>query len=370
MIWVVVIAAVVCLAFANGANDNFKGVASLRGSGTASYRVALIWATATTLLGSLAAVFFAEKLLHAFTGKGLVAPGLAADVRFAAAIALGAGFTVLVAARIGMPISTTHALVGALVGTGWAADSAVDVARLAGGFFLPLFASPLLAVGLTGAVYPCLHRLRRSTGITAQTCFCVGEELVLTRPAMHGDAAIACATELTASMGETVSCENRYQGRLVGVDAGPALDRLHFLSSGIVSFARGLNDTPKIAALLLLVPALGAFSSAATVGVAIAFGGLIAGRRVADTMSMKITPMNHGQGFTANVITGLVVIGASRIGVPVSTTHVSCGALFGIGAVTRQARWRTIATILVAWLTTLPTGAVLGMASFWLITRF
>jgi PiT family inorganic phosphate transporter len=84
-------------------------------------------------------------------------------------------------------------------------------------------------------------------------------------------------------------------------------------------------------------------------------------------MSQKITTMNHGQGFTGNLMTGIIVMGASRFGLPVSTTHVSCGALFGIGAVTRQAHWGMIAKIFGAWLTTLPVGAALGAASFWLI---
>jgi PiT family inorganic phosphate transporter len=86
-------------------------------------------------------------------------------------------------------------------------------------------------------------------------------------------------------------------------------------------------------------------------------------------MGRKITPMNHGQGLTANLITGIVVVGASRLGLPVSTTHVSCGALFGIGAVTRQAHWATIAKILVAWVTTLPAGAALGGACYWVAGR-
>ena len=66
-------------------------------------------------------------------------------------------------------------------------------------------------------------------------------------------------------------------------------------------------------------------------------GGLLAARRVAETLSRKITPMNHSQGLTANLVTSLVVIGASRFGLPVSTTHVSCGSLFGLGAITGAA---------------------------------
>ena len=63
----------------------------------------------------------------------------------------------------------------------------------------------------------------------------------------------------------------------------------------------------------------------------------------------------------------MTVIGASMLGVPVSTTHVSCGALFGIGSVTRQGHWKMMGTILGAWVTTLPLGAVLGAVSFWVV---
>ncbi len=96
-----------------------------------------------------------------------------------------------------------------------------------------------------------------------------------------------------------------------------------------------------------------------------AIGGLVSTRRVAEVLSLKITPMNHGQGFAANLITSVIVITASRLGMPVSTTHVSCGSLFGIGTVTGQAQPRMIITILAAWLTTLPLASVLGAAGYW-----
>ncbi|MGH7947351.1 MAG: inorganic phosphate transporter, partial [Opitutaceae bacterium] len=67
-----IFAAVCFLAYSNGANDNFKGVASLFGSRTCSYRTAISWATVTTFAGSVAAVFLAEALLKKFSGKGLV----------------------------------------------------------------------------------------------------------------------------------------------------------------------------------------------------------------------------------------------------------------------------------------------------------
>lgn len=368
MIYFLIVVAALCVAYANGANDNFKGVATLFGSGTTDFRRALAWATATTMLGSVAALLLAGKLIKSFGGKGLIDDAIASQPAFAASVGMGAGLTVLIATRIGMPISTTHSLIGALIGTGLAAGSSLNLGNLGSKFLIPLLISPIIAVLFTILVYPVLRFFRQRLGITRDICLCAGEETVEVVPAGCQTVALQRAEHLTATMGTTVTCESRYQGRVLGISAGDTLDKLHFLSSGIVSFARGLNDTPKIAALLLLAPAFGVTSSLVLVGLVIAFGGVLSARRVAETMSQKITTMNHGQGFTANVITGLIVIGASRFGLPVSTTHVSCGSLFGVGAVSGGAKTQTIITILLAWLATLPMAAAIAALS-WQIVR-
>src|SRR6185436_12931924 len=130
------------LAYSNGANDNFKGVASLFGSRTASYRLALSWATATTFAGSLVSICFAESLLTRFSSKGLVPDVIAGSENFLLAVALGAGMTVMLATLTGFPISTTHALTGAILGSALvAAGAAVNFQSLGKGFFLPLLLS-------------------------------------------------------------------------------------------------------------------------------------------------------------------------------------------------------------------------------------
>lgn len=384
MIFAIVLLAVGTLAYANGANDNFKGVATLFGSGTTHYRGALAWATLTTLLGSLAAVFLAEKLLHAFKGKGLVDATLVAEPTYVAAVALATAITVLIATRIGMPVSTTHGLIGALIGAGIAAGSVIHTDTLVEKLLAPLLISPVVALSVTAIIYPILRSLRKRFGIVEQTCLCVGPEIVEILPLATPETVLLERTDhWTVSTGTSATCKRRYAGRVLGLEASVLLDRLHYLSAGMLSFARGLNDTPKIAALLLVIPVFsgtlagagssgwsgsskwGSFLAAAAVGLIIALGGWLSARRVAETMSHKITSLNHGQGFTANAIAGLIIIGASRFGMPVSTTHVSCGALFGIGSAAGSARWKTIATILAAWVTTLPMGALLGAAGYW-----
>lgn len=362
MIWILVIG--LLLAFANGANDNFKGVASLLGSRTTSFRGALGWATLTTFVGSMVAVFLAGELLERFQGKGLVAPELTGNPAFLSAVAAGAGVTVLLATRLGLPTSTTHSLVGALIGAGWGVGGSVELGVLSDKFVLPLISSPLLALAATAALYPFLRRMRTRLGVAHDTCFCVGRETLEVAPAMAPLLAVERSRELSAALGSSVTCETRYRGRLLGLSASRALDAAHYLSAGAASFARGLNDTPKIAALLLVLPALEGPGALALVGVTIALGGWLAARRVAHTLSFGITDMNAGQGFTANIVTAGLVIGASRLGLPVSTTHVSCGSLFGLGLATGRAHSGTIGRILLAWVVTLPcAGLVAYLAS-------
>jgi PiT family inorganic phosphate transporter len=133
---------------------------------------------------------------------------------------------------------------------------------------------------------------------------------------------------------------------------------------GAVGFARGLNDTPKIVALVIAAGALRPAAGLAAVALVMAAGGVLNARRVAETMSRKITRMSPGQGLAANLVTAVLVAGASRLGLPVSTTHVSVGSLFGVGVANGTARARTVLVILAAWATTLPLGAALAALGY------
>lgn len=362
------------LAYANGANDNFKGVATLFGSKTAEYKGALLWATATTALGSITALLLAKGLLVAFSGKGLVPEAVLALKSFPLAVGLAAAVTVWLATRLGFPISTTHALVGGLVGAGFIASrGGIRFENLLGAFFLPLLVSPLLALSGTVVLHPLLRTAKRFFEIRKETCLCMGREVVGVVPAglSPQEALLSLSASPSISIDTVPHCIERYGGNLFGIRIGPLLDRLHYLSAGAVGFARGLNDTPKIAAILLagsVTPPLSLESggvidptvSIISIGLLMAVGGLVSARRAADTMSLRIIDMNHAQGLTANLVTSVLVIFASRLGLPVSTTHVSCGALFGLGAVTGKAQWKTITGILTSWLITLPVAAISG----------
>lgn len=306
------------VAFTNGANANFKGVASLYGSGTTTLRVALWWGTLATFAGSIVALFLAHGLIAKFSGKGLVSDELVHSPHFTAAVAVGAAFTSFLATRFGFPVSTTHALVGALVGAGLVSGGeSVNFSALADNFLYPLFVSPLIAVLLGAGVYGLLRKLRLAP-----------------------------------------DDRNRY------------LDIAHFVSAGTASFARGLNDTPKMAALLLITPIFSLKYAMLLVGIMISIGALIDARKVAETLGKNITSMTPGQGFAANLVTAILVTTASFHSLPVSTTHVSVGSMLGMGASTNQAKWRTVIEIILAWITTVPCGAILAAVAYGLLRLF
>lgn len=320
----------VFLAYANGANDNFKGVATLYGSGVAGYRTALGWATLATYAGSLAAALIATKLVAVFSGKGLVPDELIGNPEFAAAVVAGAAFTVFGATLVGLPISTTHAITGALAGAGLAAAGGIHAGTLGKSFLLPLAISPFIPVAAVSVLGP-LARFSRDR---------LGAVPVMAVPLPQGASVPLDRAE--AETGER------------------ALTALHALSAGTVCFARGLNDTPKIAGIALLAIPLGLDAGIGLIAAAMAVGGLVHSRKIAETMAHKITPMSHGEGAVANFVTSTVVIGASALGMPVSTTHVSCGALFGLGLANRRLEWRMAGGIVAAWVLTLPAAAALA----------
>jgi PiT family inorganic phosphate transporter len=104
----------------------------------------------------------------------------------------------------------------------------------------------------------------------------------------------------------------------------------------------------------------------AAVALAMGAGSLVAGFRVTETLARKVTPISPAEGFCANFVTTLLVGLASVAALPVSTTHVSSGAIIGIGLHRGAAsvRWTTVRDMLVAWLVTLPVAALVGAGAY------
>jgi inorganic phosphate transporter, PiT family len=352
------------VAYANGANDDFKGVATLYGGKVLSYRNALLWGVLATTAGSMISLIYGAKLLKLFSGKGLVADATLANPAFLTSVALGAALTVILATFLGLPVSTTHGLLGALIGAGIASGSLLSASALGNLFVLPLLAGPLIALSLTWGLYRLCHSVRKKLGIEATFCLCVGgqQEAVIGTPGLY----TVRASGMQVILEEEQYCRNVYAGTIAGINVQRIMDSFHGITAGAVSFARGLNDTPKIAALFLLVPFLSSHAVILFVAFVMAIGGFLHSRKIAERMGFEITDLNPGQACTGNLVTAFLVVAGSLWGFPLSTTHVSCGSLFGIGAATRQAKVRAITQILTLWVATLPLAALLS-AAIWLV---
>lgn len=353
------IAVALFVVYWNGANDNFKGFATVWGSETLDYRRALLLATLATIAGSLASWWLAGTLAQQFSGRGLVPDAVANAPQFIAAVGLGAAFTILLATRLGLPISTTHALIGGLVGAGLAQPGAeVHYAALASLFLLPLLASPLVAALLGFTASRLARRLPAN-----EDCACVVASPVLASSVGVMRMGSAQAAVVIAAERE---CREK-PGVVAHLSLTRAGDRAHVASATLICFARGVNDTPKLAALFLAGSAVDALGTALLIAVAMALGGLLHARRVAVTMSRRVTRMDHGQGLAANLVTATLVLFASKLGMPVSTTHVSVGAIAGMGASAGSVDRAMLGGIVMSWAATLPLAAALAWLAAMLV---
>ncbi|MGH7676007.1 MAG: inorganic phosphate transporter [Gemmatimonadales bacterium] len=349
------------VAFVNGANDVSKGVATLVGSGVTDLRRALVWGTAWTVAGGVLAAFASQGLVAVFSGKGLLATPVSGPA-FLGAIAAGAIGWLIVATRTGMPVSTTHALVGGLVGAALAAQGVAGVNW--GGVIrktaLPLAVSPLLSLALMVAVFPLIGLAFRRFN---RYCVCV--ERTETVVAVGGSAAaLAPGSSLHVIAG--ADCPAAVVARM------NTMDSLHWLTSGSTSFFRGMNDTPKILALGVLAAAGTGLATEwffVLVALAMGLGSYVAGRRVTETLAGKVTTIGHDDGFAANLVTSALVGIASFFALPVSTTHVSSGAILGIGVRRKGVRWGVVRDIVLAWVVTLPVAGVIASLTYVALSR-
>ncbi len=361
MLAVLLIAVTLGVAFANGANDVSKGIATLVGSGVTDYRRAVLWGTVWTVAGGVAAAFASQGLVRVFSGKGLLAADPTGHA-FLMAIAVGAIGWLAVATRAGLPVSTTHSLLGGLVGAGIAAQGVTGVkwAMVATKTAIPLAVSPFVALALMIASYPLIGLAFRRFN---RYCVCVEREepVVL---AAGGAAALTGASMLRVIAG--ADCPSAVVARV------NAMDSMHWLTSGTTSFFRGLNDTPKILAVGALAAAgtgIAAEWLFVVVALAMGAGSYVAGRRVTETLAGKVTTIAHDDGFAANLVTSGLVGLASFFALPVSTTHVSTGAITGVGARKRDVRWRMVRDMALAWVVTLPIAGIIAALAYIAIVR-
>ena len=99
-----------------------------------------------------------------------------------------------------------------------------------------------------------------------------------------------------------------------------------------------------------------------------AVGGIVSAKKVAETLSKKISSVDKSDVLLTNIVVGTLVLGASELGLPVSTTQVAVGAMMGNGIVNNSANWQTIKMILMAWLLTLPLSTIVSATIYYFIS--
>lgn len=365
---------VLALSYANGTNDVSKAVATLVGSGVTNYRAAILWGTIWTIVGAGASAFVASAMVKTFS-HGLVQTGTVIQPAVTLAVLIGAMAWVFLASHTGLPVSTTHALTGAIVGTGLIAFSGDGLIWSAIGkkIALPLLLSPFLALTVSLLIHPAVRALARKW---EGSCLCVmpASRALVTIDACGGTRTLFQTTSFGSPvMAVPSQCDRAgLQGLVVG------LDTIHWISSGLASFARGTNDAPKIVAMLLLGSATAAWPSASSqlaafggVALAMGLGSYFGGLRVTEVLAEKVTKMNHAEGLSANLTTSSLVLVSGSLGLPVSTTHVSSSAIIGIGLLKgwNSVRWTTVRDMVLAWVVTLPASALLACIAYLILTR-
>ncbi len=365
---------VLALAYANGSNDVSKAVATLVGSGISDYRSAIGWGTVWTMAGAASATLLTSAMAKTFS-QGLIDTGAIIDPPAIVAIPTGAMAWVLFASRTGLPVSTTHALTGAIVGTGLVAFSETGPhwSVIGQKIALPLLLSPFLALTVSRLVHPAVRVLAKQW---EGSCVCL---MPASRALVAVDSCGGTRTLFQASrLGQPVMAVPSQCDRagLRGLVMG--LDTIHWISSGLASFARGANDAPKIAAMLLLGNATIAWSDTSLhlpvyggIAVAMGLGSYFGGIRVTEFLAEKVTRVGHTDGLSANLTTSSLVLLSGSLGWPVSTTHVSSAAIIGIGLSNGLGaiRWGTVRDMGLAWIVTLPASALLSALAYVLLTR-
>ncbi len=351
------------LAYLNGANDVSKGIATLVGSGVTNYRRAVAWGTIWTGIGGVLAALTAEAMLRTFNSLSheshLHTPSVVI------ATMSGAILWIAIATFKGLPVSTTHAIVGAITAVAIfnGGLNQVDWRVLTGRIGIPMLVSPILALVLTSGI---LKTWRALVPVIETDCLCVENQHEI--PAFSTGAATLQSQIVSVRL---TSCNSKAE-----TAAGLTMGHLHWTTSGLTSFARGLNDAPKIAVLLLGAATLSGgkqtlpVSYFAVIVFGMMAGSWIAGQRVTELLARKVTSMDHRQGFAANLVTACLVGIGAPLGLPMSTTHVASGAVLGIAIEQNMPLpRRLLAEMIIAWVVTIPVAGLLSVLVLIVLTK-
>jgi inorganic phosphate transporter, PiT family len=320
VILVIVVATALAFDFTNGFHDTANVVATSISTGAARPQVAIGIASLLNFAGAFISISVAATVAKDVVDPSVITP----TVVFAGLI--GAIAWNLITWWFGLPSSSSHALIGGVVGSAVAAVGfdAVLADGLVGKVLIPAVVAPPLAFAVAGIAIGVVYRI-------------VGRQ----RPG-------------------TVTRGFRY-GQLV--------------SGGLLALAHGTNDAQKTMGVITLAliangtlaadadPPLWVIASAAA---AIALGTYSGGWRIIRTTGTRIIKMDAAQGFSAQGAGAAVILSSTHFGFPLSTTHVINGGVMGAGAGKRLSavRWGVAGNILVAWLLTLPAAAAIGGVTY------
>ncbi len=354
----------ILMAFANGANDVSKAVATLAGTRITSIRTAILWGTIWTGAGALTGSIWGTAIIKTIT-ESIYTNQHALNLSQSIAIALAPALWVMLATWRKWPVSSTHAIVGGLVGVGLV-TAGIDGIAWQSTFtkiILPLLVSPVVAIIVALLLAPTLEKIAARIS-KIRVCLPARPGILL--------AGAGASQFSTLETEQCLVCDAENTSAKIEPGFVLSVNQLHWVTSGLLSFARGLHDTPKFIAIILPIMLLSRMiptqMSYVIVALAMSAGGLIIGNRVTEVLGFGVTKMTDSQGFSANLIATLLVLGASRLGMPVSTTHVAASSIMGIGltngsGINREA----VKSILFAWLITAPVAGVFS-ALIYLIT--
>jgi len=315
-----VVIAALGFGFSNGFHDTFDVISTAVSTGAAPPQVAIAVAALLNFIGAFVSVAVAATVAHDVVDAVAITP----SVVFAGLI--GAIAWNLATWHFSLPSSSSHALIGGVVGATLAAAGTGAV--LGGGLLekvlIPALLAPLVAFGLAGTLIVIVYRLlgRRRPG-------------PLTR----------------------------------------AFRRGQIFSGGLLALAHGANDAQKTTGVIMIAlianRSLGANAgpplwSIIAAAAAIALGTYSGGWRVMRTTGARIIKMDAAQGFSAQGAGASAILIATALGFPISTTHAISGGVMGAGAAKRVSavRWGVAGNIVAAWLLTLPAAAAIGAAAY------
>jgi inorganic phosphate transporter, PiT family len=321
VIVVVVVATALIFDFTNGFHDTANAMATSIATGALRPKIAVAVAGILNLAGAFVSVEVARTISGGLVTEALITP----VVIFAGLV--GAILWNLLTWLLGLPSSSSHALFGGLIGATLVAagPSAVNGTAVLSKVLLPAVVAPVIA------------------GVIAV-------------------AATFLAYRITASAdGPTV-----LRGFRISQVA----------SASMVALAHGTNDAQKtMGVITLTLITTGALAPGSAppfwvvlaAGLAIALGTYVGGWRIIRTLGKRISDIQAPQGFTAETTSAGVILVSSHLGLPVSTTQVCTGSIFGAGAGGRLAtvHWGVAGRMAVAWAVTLPAAAVVGAAASW-----